>query len=92
MLDRRKHFPAELLGGQQQRIAIAQALAGDPSIILVDEPTGALDSKTGVEILNILKRLNVQGRTIILITHELLIAQQAKRIVRFRDERLYKDD
>ncbi|WP_261305016.1 ABC transporter ATP-binding protein [Paenibacillus andongensis] len=87
LLDRKKHFPSELSGGQQQRVAIARTLAGDPPIILADEPTGALDSKTGVEILNILKRLNAQGRTIILITHDLLIAQQAKRIVRFRDGR-----
>jgi putative ABC transport system ATP-binding protein len=88
LLDRKKHFPSELSGGQQQRVAIARTLAGDPPIILADEPTGALDSKTGVEILNILKRLNAQGRTIILITHDLLIAQQAKRIMRFRDGRL----
>lgn len=91
LLDRKKHFPSELSRGQQQRVAIARTLAGDPSIILADEPTGALDSKTGVEILNILKRLNAQGRTIILITHDISIAQQAKRIVRFRDGRLYKD-
>ncbi|MDQ0885868.1 putative ABC transport system ATP-binding protein [Paenibacillus sp. V4I9] len=88
LLDRKKHFPSELSGGQQQRVAIARTLAGDPPIILADEPTGALDSKTGVEILNILKRLNAQDRTIILITHDSLIAQQAKRIVRFRDGRL----
>ncbi|NOU72992.1 ATP-binding cassette domain-containing protein, partial [Paenibacillus sp. LMG 31458] len=88
LLDRKKHFPSELSGGQQQRVAIARTLAGDPPIILADEPTGALDSKTGVEILSILKRLNAQGRTIILITHDLFIAQQAKRIVRFRDGRL----
>jgi putative ABC transport system ATP-binding protein len=87
-LDRKKHFPSELSGGQQQRVAIARTLAGDPPIILADEPTGALDSKTGVEILNILKGLNTQGRTIILITHDLLIAHQARRIVRFRDGRL----
>jgi putative ABC transport system ATP-binding protein len=87
-LDRKKHFPSELSGGQQQRVAIARTLAGDPAIILADEPRGALDSKNGVEILNILKRLNAQGRTIILITHDLLITQQAKRIVRFRDGRL----
>jgi putative ABC transport system ATP-binding protein len=88
IVDRRRHLPSELSGGQQQRVAIARTLAGDPAIILADEPTGALDSKTGVEILNILKRLNAQGRTIILITHDLFIAQQAKRIVRFRDGRL----
>ncbi|MDQ0897505.1 ABC-type lipoprotein export system ATPase subunit [Paenibacillus sp. V4I7] len=88
LLDRRNHFPSELSGGQQQRVAIARTLAGDPQIILADEPTGALDSKTGVEILNILKRLNAQGRTIILITHDSLIAQQAKRIVQFWDGRL----
>jgi putative ABC transport system ATP-binding protein len=88
LLDRRGHLPSELSGGQQQRVAIARALAGDPSIILADEPTGALDSKTGVEILDLLKKLNAQGRTIVLITHDILIAQQAKRIVRFLDGRL----
>ncbi|NOU85337.1 ATP-binding cassette domain-containing protein [Paenibacillus sp. LMG 31460] len=87
LLDRKKHFPSELYGGQQQRVAIARTLAGNPAIILVDEPTGALVSKTGVEILNILKSLHAQGRTIILITHDTLIAKQAKWIVRFRDGR-----
>jgi putative ABC transport system ATP-binding protein len=91
LIDRMKHLPSELSGGQQQRIAIARALAGDPSIILSDEPTGALDSKTGVEILEILKKLNAQGRTIILITHDILIAKQAKRIIRFRDGRVQED-
>ncbi|SDN52133.1 putative ABC transport system ATP-binding protein [Paenibacillus sp. yr247] len=91
LLDRMKHFPSELSGGQQQRDAIARTLAGDPAIILADEPTGALDSKTGNEILELLKKLNAQGRTIILITHDNLIAQQAKRIIRFRDGSLYKD-
>ncbi|MDQ0901201.1 putative ABC transport system ATP-binding protein [Paenibacillus sp. V4I7] len=91
LLDRRGHLTSELSGGQQQRVAISRALAGDPSIILADEPIGALDSKTGVEILDLLKRLNKQGRTIVLITHDILIAQQAKRIIRFRDGRLYKD-
>ncbi|MDQ0920364.1 ABC transporter ATP-binding protein [Paenibacillus sp. V4I5] len=85
LLDCKRRFPSELSGGQQQRVAIARTLAGDPPIILADESTGALDSKTGVEILNILKRLNAQGRTIILITHDLLIAQQAKRIVRLNE-------
>jgi putative ABC transport system ATP-binding protein len=88
IVDRRRHLPSELSGGQQQRVAIARTLAGDPAIILADEPTGALDSKTSVEILNIFKRLNEQGRTIVLITHDLAIAQQAKRVVYFRDGRL----
>ncbi|NOU98931.1 ABC transporter ATP-binding protein [Paenibacillus planticolens] len=88
LVDRRRHLPSELSGGQQQRVAIARTLAGDPSIILADEPTGALDSKTGVEILEIFKSLNEQGRTIVLITHDLAIAQQAKRVVHFHDGRL----
>jgi putative ABC transport system ATP-binding protein len=88
IVDRRRHLPSELSGGQQQRVAIARTLAGDPAIILADEPTGALDSKTSVEILGILKRLNEHGRTIVLITHDLAIAQQAKRVVYFRDGKL----
>jgi ABC-type multidrug transport system ATPase subunit len=77
----------ELSGGQQQRIDIARALAGDASIILADEPTGALDSKTGAEILELLKKLNAQGRTIVLITHEKLIAKKAKRITTWNNYR-----
>ncbi|NOU73029.1 ATP-binding cassette domain-containing protein [Paenibacillus sp. LMG 31458] len=91
LVDRRWHLLSELSGGQQQRVAIARTLAGDPAIILADEPTGALDSKTGAEILEIFKRLNEQGRTIVLITHDLAIAQQAKRVVHFRDGRLNED-
>lgn len=91
LVDRRWHLPSELSGGQQQRVAIARTLVGDPAIILADEPTGALDSKTGAEILGIFKRLNEQGRTIVLITHDLAIAQQAKRVVHFRDGRLNED-
>lgn len=90
LIDRMNHRPSELSGGQQ-RVAIAWALAGDPSIILADEPTGALDSKIGVEILELLKKLNEQGRTIVLITHDRLIAKQAKRMIRFRDGRVYGD-
>lgn len=88
LVDRRRHLPSELSGGQQQRVAIARTLAGDPAIILADEPTGALDSQTGAEILDIFKRLNEQRRTIILITHDQAIAQEAKRVVYFRDCRL----
>ncbi|WP_127527868.1 ABC transporter ATP-binding protein [Paenibacillus alginolyticus] len=91
LIDRRKHMPSELSGGQQQRVAIARTLAGDPAIILADEPTGALDSKTGIEIMDIFKRLYDQGRTIILITHDHAIAQHAKRVVRFRDGRLLEN-
>ena len=79
---REKHLPNQLSGGQQQRVAIARALAGNPEIILADEPTGALDSKTSKEVMEILKKLNEEGQTIILITHDINVAKQAKRIVR----------
>ncbi|HEO8422514.1 ABC transporter ATP-binding protein [Niallia sp. FSL W8-0635] len=88
ILERAEHKPTELSGGQQQRVAIARALAGNPPILLADEPTGALDSKTGVEVMNLMKDLNKQGHTIILITHDLEIAKQAKRVIRIQDGRL----
>ncbi|WP_400245850.1 ABC transporter ATP-binding protein [Niallia sp. JL1B1071] len=88
LLERAGHKPTELSGGQQQRVAIARALAGNPPILLADEPTGALDSKTGVEVMNLMKDLNRQGHTIILITHDLDIAKQAKRVIRIQDGRL----
>ncbi|MDR6555504.1 ABC-type lipoprotein export system ATPase subunit [Paenibacillus qinlingensis] len=81
-------MPSELSDGQQQRVAIARTLAGDPPIILADEPTGALDSKTGAEIMDIFARLNDQGRTIIVITHDHQVAQQVKRVVRFRNGKI----
>lgn len=87
---REKHLPSQLSGGQQQRVAIARALICNPEIILADEPTGALDSKTGVEILDMLKELNNNGQTIILITHDLNIAKQAKRMVEIQDGKLYE--
>lgn len=80
-----KHKPSELSGGQMQRVAIARALATDPQIILADEPTGALDSKTGKEVLQMLKDLNSEGNTIVMITHDKEIAAEAKRIVTVRD-------
>lgn len=86
--DRAHHKPSQLSGGQQQRVAIARALAGQPQILLADEPTGALDSKTGQEVIDILKSLNQAGHTILLITHDLTIAKQAKRIVRIQDGHL----
>lgn len=83
--DHVKHKPSELSGGQQQRVSIARALVGEPPIILADEPTGALDSRTGREVLKLLQELNAKGKTIVLITHDNSIAVQAKRIIRLED-------
>lgn len=85
LAERGNHRPTELSGGQQQRVAIARALVGNPPILLADEPTGALDSKTGAEVLILMKELNRLGHTIILITHDLDIAKQAKKVIRIHD-------
>jgi putative ABC transport system ATP-binding protein len=90
--DRAKKMPSQLSGGQQQRVSIARALAGNPSLMLADEPTGALDSKTGKEVLEFLKNLNEQGNTIVMITHDNEIASQAKRIVRIQDGKIISDE
>lgn len=88
--DRKDHKPFELSGGQQQRVSIARALVGEPTILLADEPTGALDSKTGEEILDLFAELNQRGHTIIMITHDLNIAQRAGRIIRMKDGEIYE--
>ncbi|MGE0820732.1 MAG: MacB family efflux pump subunit [Candidatus Binatia bacterium] len=89
--ERSEHRPAELSGGQQQRVAIARALVNDPPVILADEPTGALDSKSGEDVLALLKELHAEGRTIILITHAENVAQSANRIVRIQDGQIIED-
>jgi putative ABC transport system ATP-binding protein len=90
--ERLDHFPSQLSGGQQQRVAIARALVNKPSILLADEPTGNLDSRTSVEIMQIFQELNDAGLTIVLVTHEPDIAHYAKRIVVFRDGKIRRDD
>ena len=91
LADKRKNLPSQLSGGQQQRVSIARALAGKPSVILADEPTGALDSRTGREVLRFLQKLNQEGDTVVLITHDNSIAVKAKRIVRLQDGRIIYD-
>lgn len=91
MGQRGHHKPSELSGGQQQRVAIARALAISPSLILADEPTGALDSRTGIEVLELIKELHEQGNTIVLITHDNHIADNASRVVSLRDGEIIKD-
>ena len=90
--DRAGHFPSQLSGGQQQRVAIARALVNQPRMLLADEPTGNLDSRTSVEVMEIFQKLNADGLTIILVTHEPDIAQFAKRQIVFRDGQIKRDD
>lgn len=91
LADRVHHIPSQLSGGQQQRVAIARALVNDPAIILADEPTGNLDSKTSVEVFNLFQKLNDEGITIIMVTHERDFAMFAKRIIEMRDGKVIKD-
>lgn len=91
LIDKIKNLPTQLSGGQQQRVSVARALVGEPSVILADEPTGALDSKTGKEVLNLLKTLHRDGNTIVLITHDNFIAKQAQRIIRLADGKVMYD-
>ncbi|MEG6512344.1 ABC transporter ATP-binding protein [Desulforamulus ruminis] len=89
--NRLNNKPNELSGGQQQRVSIARALINNPVILLADEPTGALDTQTSREIMNIFRHLHAQGKTVVVVTHEPEIAQYAKRIVRFRDGQIFED-
>ncbi len=92
MQDRSTHQSTELSGGQQQRVAIARALVTEPSLILADEPTGALDSNTGKQVMDLFQDLNREGKTIVLITHDLDIAQKAKRRITLKDGKVISDD
>lgn len=90
--DRKDHFPNQLSGGQKQRVAIARAIVTNPAIILADEPTGALDSKTTEEIMTIFENLNDKGRTVIIVTHEPEIAQRCKRQIQMKDGKILRDE
>lgn len=92
LADRGHKYPSQLSGGQQQRVSIARALAGNPPLILADEPTGALDSKTGREVLEFLKQLNREGTSIVFITHDNSIAAEIKRVVRIQDGKIVSDE
>jgi putative ABC transport system ATP-binding protein len=91
LAERINHVPNQLSGGQQQRVAIARALVNNPAIILADEPTGNLDSRTSIDVMSVLQKLNQQGKTIILVTHEPDIAQFAKRSIKLRDGKIIED-
>jgi putative ABC transport system ATP-binding protein len=90
--ERAEHLPSELSGGERQRVAIARALANDPNIILADEPTGNLDSKSGYEIMKIFVNLNQKGKTVVVITHDEIIASHAKKIVKIKDGKIIRSD
>src|SRR5207248_4608196 len=92
LVDRADHTPNQLSGGQQQRVAIARALANQPALLLADEPTGNLDTRTSVEIMGVFQKLNEQGMTIVMVTHELDIAQYTRRMVVMRDGKVVKDN
>lgn len=92
LADRMKHLPSELSGGQKQRVAIARALVNDPDILLADEPTGALDTKTGQEVMELFQELNGEGRTIVFVTHDKNLGLQCSKQIFIQDGRIVKED